>query len=444
MKLTKKLLQKITILTIILNILSISVLATETKEIQPKPDVLSKAHILIDQNTGNILMQNNIDTKVYPASTTKILTAIIVLENAELTDMVTVTKEAFEGLVAGSSSAGLKSGEIMSVSDMLYCLMLPSANEAANALAIHVSGSTEAFANAMTLKAVQLGAYNSNFENAHGLHNDNHYTTARDMSIIAKYAMKNETFSEIVNTAQKSVGPTNINDEAKIVYTSNMLIFRKSDSRYYEYTNGIKTGFTTPAGACLVSQATKGDMDLISIIYGGEKIASTGENTVFVDTKEMFEWGFNNHYSEDLLDTLKPLFEVPVKLSSESDYISLKAEHDLQGLVPIDFDKEKLTLTPDIPESINAPIKEGQEIGTVSVIYDGISYGTVDLLAVNEVEMSKVLYYVDILENFFNSDIFKMVLILLVGILVFSVFVTRARNKKRKIRRRKQKIKRRY
>lgn len=430
MKKSKKIIQYITTLCVVFNILYPTILASEI-EIDELPDITSKSYMLLDQDTGNILAEYNIDGKIYPASTTKILSAIIILENTNLDDMVTITKEAFSNIEIGSSSAGLVEGEEMSVSDMLYCMLLASANEAANALAIYVAGSVEEFANMMNLKAVQLGAYNSNFINPNGLHDDNHYTTARDMSIITKYALKNETFADIVSTAQKTIAATNVHAEKK-VYTTNFLIYRKTDPMYYQYANGIKTGFTTPAGTCLISQAEKNDMNLITIIYGGEKIASTGENTVFFDAIDLFEWGFSNYYTQVLVEQLQPIITVEVLLSSQNDYISLKTASDVAGLVPIDYDASKLEFKYNVPESVTAPITVDQKIGTVQVSYEGVYYGTIDLLAVNDVEMSQVLYYVSVLEAFFISSTFRIILCSLVLLLFLSVVGSRIRNNRRK------------
>lgn len=444
MKITKFSIKKIAILFLILNIFYINVLANDTIAedaivLDPMPEISASSYMLLDQNTGHILMEHNIDEMIYPASVTKILTAILVIENCDPDEMVTITKDAFWNITYGSSSAGLVEGEIMSVNDMLYCMMLASANEASNALAIHIAGSVENFVAMMNLKAIQLGAYNSNFQNPNGLHDDNHYTTARDMSIVTKYALKNEYFSQIVETAQKSISATNKNSE-KIVYTTNTLILRKSDPRYYQYANGIKTGFTTPAGNCLVSQAEKNNMQLISLLFNCEK-SSSGENMTSYRTVEMFEWGFSNHINKVLVEQLKPVETVAVRLSSKSDYVSVKTANDVVGLVPKDYDENKLEYLYSLPSTISAPIFVDQKIGTLKVMYDGLYYGSIDLLAVNDVELSQVLYYVDLLEQFFASDTFITILISLILILisyvVFSKIQNNLKSKKRKYKRRR-------
>ncbi|MFI3226431.1 MAG: D-alanyl-D-alanine carboxypeptidase family protein [Clostridia bacterium] len=434
MKKTNKFTKFLMILCIIFNILCPIAFADEDI-MEQVPEISAYSYMLFDQDTGNILASENIDEKVYPASTTKILSAIVILENAELDEIVTVTEDAYWNIVVGSSSAGIVEGEQMTVEDMLYCMMLASANEAANALAIHVAGSVENFVGMMNLKAVQLGAYDSNFMNPNGLHDENHYTTAHDMSIITKFALKNETFATIVKTAQKTIPATNMNDEKK-VYTTNYLIYRKTDPRYYQYANGIKTGTTTPAGNCLISQATKNDMNLIALIFGCEKNPDTGENMVFYKMVELFEWGFSNYYTVTLVEQLEPKITVPVRLSSQNDYISMKTANDVVGLVPNDYDSTKLEFKYSVPEVIDAPIEVDEKLGTVQVSYDGVYYGTIDLLAVNDVEMSQVLYYVDVLEQFFVSSTFKIILSSLVLLLFLSVFGARIQRHNRKKKKR--------
>lgn len=437
MKKTTKFMNFLMILCIILNIFCPLAFATDDS-MESVPQITANSYMLFDQETGNILAESNINDMVYPASTTKILSAIVILENAELDEIVTVTEDAYWNIIVGSSSAGIVEGEQMTVENMLYCMMLASANEAANALAIHVAGSIENFVGMMNLKAVQLGAYDSNFVNPNGLHDDNHYTTAHDMAIITKYALKNETFAQIVKTAQKTIPATNMNEEKK-VYTTNYLIYRKTDPRYYQYANGIKTGTTTPAGNCLISQAEKNDMKLIALIFGCEKSQDTGENMVFYKMQELFDWGFDNHYTQLLVGQLEPMITVPVRLSAQNDYISLKTASDVSGLVPIDYDASKLELKYDVPEIVDAPIVVEEKLGTVQVSYDGVYYGTIDLLAVNDVELSQVLYYVDVLEQFFVSSTFKIILGSLVLLLILSVLSARLKQHRRRMKKKRYK-----
>jgi D-alanyl-D-alanine carboxypeptidase (penicillin-binding protein 5/6) len=398
-------------------------------------DVDAGAAILVDPDLNMVIYEENADKKMYPASTTKIMTALLTLENAKLSDTVTMTKADFTGIDSSSSSGGLKEGETVTVESLLYCLMLPSANEAANALARHVSGSIPDFVKLMNKRAKQLGCTGTHFANPNGLHDKKHYTTARDLEKIAQKAMENKTFATIVNTAQKKLPATNMQGE-RIIYTTNNLILRKSDPVYYDYCYGIKTGHTTPAGYCLVSTATKSGHTYISVVLDCEANKS-GAAKSFTETKRLFQWAFENYTSQTLVKAGETVTEVPVRLSSEKDYVVLATDSDLKAVVPTDLDVDKLDIQQHLPKDVTAPIEAGQKIGSMTVSYGGKEYGSVDLVATSDVSVSKVLYYADKLENFFSSTFFKIcciVILILVLIWLFLFFSRRQRQKKRNAR----------
>lgn len=401
------------------------------------PNIQAAASILADPKTGLVLYEKNADEKRYPASTTKIMTALIVLERANLADMVTATEEDFATLEPGSSNAGLKVGETVSVHDLLYCLMLPSANEAANMLARHVAGSQTAFATLMNDKARQLGCQNTHFMNPNGLHNENHYTTARDLFTITSAALENETFAEIANTAQKTLQATNMHPERKI-FTTNYLILRRTDPAFYSYCKGVKTGYTEAAGNCLVATATKKEATLVSVVLGCERPAGQIAHS-FGETKRLFEWGFTNFKARTLVEKDEPLTEtVKVRLSTETDEVVLKTRSELTAVVPIDLTDEALTRKLNLPEDVVAPIKAGDVLGTMEISYDGVVYGTVELVALSDVSLSSVLYYADKLENFFKSALFRNLALGVGGLILIYVLYVALIGRQR--RRRKDKM----
>lgn len=405
------------------------------------PDIQATAAYLADPETGMVLYQKNADEKRYPASTTKIMTALIVLENANLDDMVTSTEEDFATIEPGSSNAGIKVGETMSVHDLLYCLMLPSANEAATILARHVAGSLDAFVQMMNERAAQIGCENTHFANCNGLHNPDHYTTAHDLYRIAAEAMKNETFAEIANTAQKTIQATNLQPERK-VYTTNYLTLRKSDPTYYSYCKGIKTGHTSQAGYCLVAAAEKKGGMLLSVVMGCEQ--PTGQLAKsFSETKRLFEWGFSNFVTKELVAKDESIQEIPVRLSTEADSVVVKTADSLSAIVPKDLEIEQLDKQLELPEDQCAPITEGQVLGKMTVSYDGTTYGTVDLVATNDVSLSQVLYYADKLENFFRSNFFKTSVLVLI-VLFFGILACRLVRMQNRKRRKQESIRNRY
>ncbi len=404
------------------------------------PLVEATAAMLVNPETNMVLYEKNADKQVFPASTTKIMTAIITLENAKLTDTVTAEASDFEHVTADSSNADIKEGETVTVKDLLYALMLPSANEAAYMLARHVGGTWQNFVEMMNAKAVELGCTGTNFANPCGLHADSHYTTVRDLYRITQYAMKDETFTDIVSTVQHRMAATNIHPE-RIIYTTNQLIYSSYQPWAYGNCTGIKTGHTSQAGNCLVASAKKGKGVLYSIVMGCKDApnASTVARS-FTETKRLFEWGFENFVTKTLVQKGDIVTEIEVRLSADTNKLTLTAKNDLVMSIPKDLELEDMEMTTTVPESKDAPIKEGDVIGSRTYSYQGVDYGTIELVALTDVELSRVLYYADKLENFFKTKFFRGILIVL-GIFVllyvaFSVTVgsIRQRQQKQKLR----------
>lgn len=401
------------------------------------------ASLIMDMNTGRILHKQNETKRMYPASTTKIMTALLVLENLELTDKVTIMEEDFKGVTPYQSPFNIQVGEEITVLDLLYLMLLPSANEAATALARAVSGSTGEFVKLMNTRAKELGAEGTHFANPHGLPEDNHYTTALDLSMISNKALENETFRLIVNTAQKKLQPTNKTPEQRLVYTTNRLIFKSSDPAFYKNAYGVKTGFTNPAGYCLVAFAKKSDdAKILTVVLGAGKDEKTGIPKSFTETKKMFEWVFNNFKNQLLVKKDDNLIEVPIKLSSERDAVVLKAQDSIYAMLETDYDKDLLKTENKLKENIKAPIKEGDILGEAILSYKGEAIGTTNLISVQSASMSKVLYYVDILETFFTTTTFKVIAITVVSLSFLYIFMKitiRKRRKKRRYRNRTMK-----
>ena len=398
----------------------------------PKLELNCVSAILINLETGNTMFELDADLKRYPASLTKIMTALVSLENAELSDIIEVTAETFKSLGSYSSTSGLLVGEQLTLEQMLCCLMIPSGNDAANALAIHISGSVENFADLMNKKADSLGLKNTHFVNPHGLHDENHYTTARDMSVLTIAAMENETFERICNLTSYTLTPNSVRENDFILRTTNRIILDK-DPNFYPYASGIKTGFTTPAGNCLVSSAFKNEKHYLSVVLG----APTGADNIalsFAETKKMFEWGFNNFKYFNILAANTPVGEVKVNYAQKTDSIIAIVNEDLRQLMPADFDAEAISLTNVLPEDIDAPVTKGQVLGSVTVTYKGEMLGTIPLVAQTQIDRSNFLYSAAKIKAFFLSPImlgiFSLILVLLIAYITISVIVT----KKKKIK----------
>lgn len=248
-----------------------------------KPEIQSEAAVLLDASTGNLLYAKNADTKYYPASITKLMTALLVAEKCSLSDKVTFSKTATTNLEAGAVTLGLVEGDTLTVEQSLYGLMLKSANEVANGLAEHISGSVRAFADLMNARAKELGCTGTNFVNPNGLNNSNHYTTPHDMALIARAAFQNETVRKVASTLSYQI-PATKNAGARTVTMGHKMLY-PSDSRYYAGIIGGKTGYTSLAGNTLVTCAERDGVRLIAVIM-------KSKSTHYGDTKALLDYGF--------------------------------------------------------------------------------------------------------------------------------------------------------
>lgn len=360
------------------------------------PELSASSALLIERNSGTVLYEKDADAKVYPASMTKIMTCMLAIENGKLSDTVTVSANALEGLTEEGSTANLKVGERMTLQDLLYCLMLSSANEAANVVAEYVSGSIDAFVALMNTRAAELGCTGTHFANTHGLHDENHYTTARDLAIITEAALKTATFRSICSTASYTVGATNLS-AARNLSTTNRMIVKSTDNAYYDSrVTGVKTGYTTPAGRCLTATAESGTMSLLSVVCGcPTRILESGdlEFGSFPDTKLLLDYGFSNYTFETVLNTLYPITEIPVKNASATSVVPLAPASSLGIILPVNYDAALLdyTITLVSEEGVDAPIAAGDVLGTVTVSYQGREIGSTELAAITDISRAAPL-----------------------------------------------------
>lgn len=252
------------------------------------------SYIVTDYDTGSVLIEKNKYLKVFPASTTKILTCSLALENLNLDDQITVTSKMLSEVPRGSSTMKLVSGDTMTVKDLLYGLMLPSGNDAAIVVAHLVSGSTEEFVSLMNTKLKELGCVNTHFTNPHGFHDENHYTTAEDMTKIFKYALQNKTFLEIISTNKYTIKANSAVSYDRNYTSTNQLI---TNSKYNIYG---KTGYTDEAGNVFVSFTDYNGKKLISVLLDGDK--NYYHNTYrFNDTLEIYDYIYNNYSNKSIV-----------------------------------------------------------------------------------------------------------------------------------------------
>lgn len=328
-------------------------------------NIYSEAAILIEAKTGKILYDKDIYSRKYPASTTKILTAIIAIEECDLEEKVTASYSAVHSVKSGYTIADIQEGETFTVKELLNVLMLQSANEAANILAEHISGSTEGFSKLMNQKAKEIGCLDSNFVNANGAHSEEHYSTAYDLAMIAKYCMQNETFRELVKTEECSLPTTEMFEEERVFRNTNSLM--QANSRYYyPYCNGIKTGYTTPAKNCLISSSNKNGFELISVILHAES-TEDGLSARYVDTINLFEYGYNNFKKDKIWEeyNITGIVENVNKNEEITDrFVGEKTEKQ----EVIESEEVTETVTGAIKKEYNSPEKNTEFIGWIQLI----------------------------------------------------------------------------
>ena len=252
----------------------------------------SSSCLLMDAKTGKIIYAKNAYEKLYPASTTKLMTAILTLENCKLTDTAIVSHNAIYSIPVGYSHASLKEDEELTIEQLLNVLLIPSANDAAIVLAEHISGSVEEFSKLMNEKAKSLGCLNTNFVNPNGIQNKNHYSTAYDLALIGKYALKFPDIKRIAMVKQYTLPTTNKYDKTDRIFnaTNGLINDDVLNKNYYEYATGLKTGYTDASGYCIVSTAKKDDKELISVILNSDSISKR-----YSDCKTLFNYGFDNY-----------------------------------------------------------------------------------------------------------------------------------------------------
>lgn len=392
------------------------------------PDIASPAALLMDYSSGKILYEKNINEKRYPASLTKIMTAIIVLENCELSDVATVSYDAVMSLSSGYVTANLQIGEELTIEQLLYVLMVGSSNDAAIVLAEHVSGSVESFADFMNEKAKELGCTSTNFVNPNGAHDENHYSTAYDLALMARYAMKNETFRTLVSTTSYTLPTTNKYDrEDRIFRTTNSLLHLdtsdRADNYYYQYATGIKTGFTTPAGNCLIASANKNNLELITVVLGAGQ-TKDGLSQRYLDTLSLFDYGYSTYTLKQIINTGGIIQTLNIKNATrKTKKVEAVVANDVYALMK-QSDKDSAVLPEiNLNDNLKAPIKKGDIIGSVTYTVEGIQY-TENLLA--------------------NSDVKKSRILLNLAILIVIVLILWMYAKNKKIKNKKQRLKNKY
>lgn len=419
---------RISLIAIIIAIFTISN-TSYALEPMPKPEEISgQSAVLIENETGKILYDKDAKVKMYPASTTKIITGLLALEKLDLNKVITVPDD-FEP-VDGSSMYMLPE-EQFTVEELIKGLLIHSANDASVLLGMEVSGTAEEFVKLMNQRAKEIGCTQTHFVNTHGLHDDNHYTTAYDMALIAREAMKNEKFREIVAQPNLILNETPKTPEKRIYNNTNRFLWSDSLIIYkneyipikYSLIDGIKTGYTLEAQNCLVSSGVKNDMRLIAVVY-----KSNGFD-VYRDSRHIFDYGFDNFKFKNIIKSTDVLGSEPVKHSVQGN-LQYAVNQDISDVLKADEDGNYTTKV-DLDE-IKLPIQKGQKVGKV-LITIGENSNEYDLVALSDVESIFTFKYAkSLFQNSLKIKIGVILTVLLLLIFIVMILRVKIRRKKRK------------
>lgn len=409
-------------LVLVVSIMTTLLLPFQSLALEP-PEFHGKNAILVDANYDEILYEVGGHDKVYPASITKVMTALLTLEAIEsgkLTAQTQITASATAATIPkGSSTANIKAGEVLTVEQLLYCLLLPSANEAAQILAETVGGDIDTFVGMMNDKAKELGCENTHFANPHGFHDPDHYTTPYDITLFMKAAMEYDLFQKIVTSPNYTIPATNLSEQ-RTVRNTNALTSNWTYTGYlYTPGTGGKTGSTDEAGKCLVETAKKGDTYLISVVMGEPEKVTLADGTEvvaqFYDTIQLLNWGFENFQRTVISEDSEVVAKVNVTLSTQSDQVMVRPSGSIARTLPKDVKVDEMEKVINLfNDTVEAPVEKGQLLGTMRLLYQGEEYGALDLIADSSVERSELLYRLDRIQKFFQNWWVKLLLVIVV------------------------------
>lgn len=408
----------------------------------PNLDIPDTSHaaaaLLMDMKSGRVIYSKSADEKLYPASTTKMMTAILALESGKMDDTVTATYEALESITLEDSHMGILIGENLTMTDLVNSTLIYSANDAANVIAVHLGGSMSGFVDLMNAKAQELGMANTHFVNPCGVHDDDHYTTASDLAILARYCMKNDSFREIVSKPTYHINPTNKYSQNRDLPSTNLFLSTaRSSSHVYKPCTGIKTGTTEAAGHCLVSSAEYNGMELLSVVLKCDDTDVNAGAYSYTISKSLFDLGFNNYESGVLASPGTVVADSKVYEAKKDKRVTLTVNSEITALIPIGDDISRdVQTTVELNENIAAPITKGQVLGRVSYKYHDTEIASAELIAANDVERNNLLHVFHIIIDFITNPLVFIPVILI----IIAILVARSRKQRRERRHKLHKI----
>ena len=434
--------KKLRIFPLLLIVLLTFALIGPTAQALDAPELDAQAVILVDLDSGIILYEKNMMQQRSPASLTKVMTVLLALEAVErgeaaLDDVVTAGVDCQNGMGEDSSSVYIVAGEQMTLRDLLYCAAVSSGNDACNVIASYVGGSIESFVQRMNEKAAALGCSATRFVDPNGLSNDD-VTSAYDLYLITREAMRFPEFMEICNTISYTVPATNANS-ARELKNSNALISAEGiygPGYVYEYAAGIKTGYTRAAGYCLISTAEKDGVRVLGIVMGcdGPYLSDIEERKNFTDSAKLYDWAFENFAYRTVLSEGEVVDQVEVAMGQGDGTVGLRPQHDVSLLMPNDVPEGQEDVQIQLyEENLTAPIEAGTALGEAKVYLNGMEMATVRLLAAGNVDLARGEYLKQRLQAFFsNTWVVVVLIVILVLAIAYLALVSRYRRLRRK------------
>ena len=395
-------------LSLILPLAAEETTAAEETGILPPPELENVgAAVVYNIENDRYIFEQDADKVIYPASTVKLMTAIVAIEYFEgrLDHEVTVPGGAL--LFVEGNKVGLKRNEVLTVEQLLWALITGCANDAANVLAWEIAGSVEAFVPLMNAKAKELGADHTVYMNPTGLHHPKMVTTARDTAIISTYALKLAPLADMSSVEKYVMEATN-KTGSRTIFNKNYYFATNMEYLYiWKIPRGLNAGYTEEGGWCVATSATRRGLTYIVVVMGAK--SDNKYIYSYTEAADLIKWAFNGYGYINVLTTSDMICEVPVRLASRVDYVTLFPSQNVELYLPTGIDTKKdiqleWTLTED---TLTAPIREGQVVGELSITYNGTDLGTYDLITRNSVSRNNVLYVLDVVREFLQSRMFR-------------------------------------
>ena len=429
----------ILLLSLVMSMFAPAALALEV------PQLNGQAAVLVDLDAGRVLYGYNMDAERAPASLTKVMTVLLALEAVDsgrvsLDEMIVAQDDCLEGLEDDSSTSGIAPGVVISMKDLLYCALLQSANEACNIIGRYIGGSISGFVDQMNRKAEQLGCQHTHFVNTNGLPAENHYSSAYDQYLIFAEAMKHPLFMEISNAASYSADCTAVNN-GEPIGNSNALInitsIYSNGGRYlYEGASGGKTGYTRAAGYCLISTAPRNGVRLLAVAMGcdGQLNAQVDDYYNFVDSRTLYDWGFNNFSYRTLLSANEVVERQDVELAEGDAMAMLRPQEELRALMPNEVTDDDIRREVILyNDTLRAPIGAGTVLGEVRVYVGSSLYGTSRLVNSSAIELSRNAYLARRVGEILSKGwVIALISVLLFFTIIYLILITRYRRLRKK------------